>query len=260
MNRIKLNWPLASLWTKYEFEHLSNSVRTRFYSTARLPRVSGRKLDQSGYLLLIVPVTTFALGTWQVQRRSWKLNLISELAEKTTAEPVNLPPDLSSMDDLEYRRIRLRGKFDYGKQLYLSPRSLVEPGRENAGGGLISAGNRSTVGLWIDKDSNKGQVDGEVELVGVLRKTEKRPPFGAKIDSSKDEWNYRDTELMAAKLGTLPVFVDADASSTVPGGPKGGQTRVSLRNEHMSYIVTWYGLTVFTLYVWYMKYMKRLRK
>lgn len=27
--------------------------------------------------------------------------------------------------------------------------------------------------------------------------------------------------------------------STVPGGPIGGQTRVSLRNEHMQYIITW---------------------
>lgn len=29
------------------------------------------------------------------------------------------------------------------------------------------------------------------------------------------------------------------AGSTVPGGPIGGQTRVTLRNEHMQYIVTW---------------------
>lgn len=29
------------------------------------------------------------------------------------------------------------------------------------------------------------------------------------------------------------------AESTVPGGPIGGQTRVTLRNEHMQYIITW---------------------
>lgn len=29
------------------------------------------------------------------------------------------------------------------------------------------------------------------------------------------------------------------AESTVPGGPIGGQTRVTLRNEHLQYIITW---------------------
>lgn len=33
------------------------------------------------------------------------------------------------------------------------------------------------------------------------------------------------------------------AGSTTPGGPIGGQTRVTLRNEHMQYMVTWYEST-----------------
>ena len=28
-------------------------------------------------------------------------------------------------------------------------------------------------------------------------------------------------------------------ATTVPGGPIGGQTRVTLRNEHLQYIFTW---------------------
>ena len=30
------------------------------------------------------------------------------------------------------------------------------------------------------------------------------------------------------------------AETSTPGGPLGGQTRVTLRNEHMSYIITWW--------------------
>ena len=44
---------------------------------------------------------------------------------------------------------------------------------------------------------------------------------------------------MADVAGTEPVFLDAKAETTVPGGPVGGQTRVSLRNEHLSYVMTW---------------------
>ena len=49
----------------------------------------------------------------------------------------------------------------------------------------------------------------------------------------------RDIPEMAQTLHTLPIFLDADANSTVPGGPIGGQTKVSLRNDHLSYMFTW---------------------
>lgn len=44
---------------------------------------------------------------------------------------------------------------------------------------------------------------------------------------------------MAKITGADPIFIDADFHSTAPGGPIGGQTRVTLRNEHMQYILTW---------------------
>lgn len=72
------------------------------------------------------------------------------------------------------------------------------------------------------------------------------------------------------------------AGSTVPGGPIGGQTRVSLRNEHMQYIITWwvgalflclvpmcyhpvssssstrYGLCAATSYMWFVKFIRKV--
>ena len=106
---------------------------------------------------------------------------------------------LEDVHDLEYRRVKVRGTFDYENELFLSPRSLVDPTRENSGGGLITAGNRSSVGLWVvtpfqlsDRKERilvnrgwisrsqlqaykkgQGRVNGEIELVGVVRRTEK---------------------------------------------------------------------------------------
>jgi len=45
-------------------------------------------------LVGIMPVFTFALGTWQLQRLRWKINLIDELEEKLELEPLNLPPKI----------------------------------------------------------------------------------------------------------------------------------------------------------------------
>lgn len=42
-------------------------------------------------IIQIIPVTTFCLGTWQVQRRKQKLKLIEELESKTKAPPILFP-------------------------------------------------------------------------------------------------------------------------------------------------------------------------
>ena len=39
-----------------------------------------------------------------------------------------------------------------------------------------------------------------------------------------------------------PVIVEADAAPVPGGWPRGGQTVVTLRNDHLQYAITWYGL------------------
>lgn len=39
----------------------------------------------------LIPVLTFALGTWQVQRLKWKVDLIDRLSEKLQQESIPLP-------------------------------------------------------------------------------------------------------------------------------------------------------------------------
>lgn len=63
---------------------------------------------------------------------------------------------------------------------------------------------------------------------------------------------------MARITGADPYWLDATSESTIKGGPIGGQTRVTLRNEHMSYIVTWFSLSAITSYLWYRQIYKRI--
>ena len=66
---------------------------------------------------------------------------------------------------------------------------------------------------------------------------------------------FRDIPSMATKLGTQPIFLDADVHSTISGGPIGGQTRVSLRNDHFTYLLTWYTLSATTLFMWCKRFL-----
>lgn len=44
---------------------------------------------------------------------------------------------------------------------------------------------------------------------------------------------------MSKLVDSDPILIDAVAEYSIPGGPIGGQTNISLRNEHISYIITW---------------------
>ncbi|MFD0933941.1 SURF1 family cytochrome oxidase biogenesis protein, partial [Methylobacterium trifolii] len=64
-------------------------------------------LDLAGLLILVVLV---GLGTWQVQRRAWKLDLIAQVEARVHAPAVAAPgpadwPGITSAD--AYRRVRL---------------------------------------------------------------------------------------------------------------------------------------------------------
>lgn len=115
---------------------------------------------------------------------------------------------------------------------------------------------------WVPASQKKastrmeGQTPGTVVLEGVVRLGEARPQFTP--DHRDNMYFYRDLLKMAKVTGAEPIFIDACYNSTVKSGPIGGQTRVSLRNEHMSYIFTWFSLSAFTGWLWYVKIFKRI--
>lgn len=238
-----------------------------------------QSFQERGYILLVIPITAFCLGTWQVKRRKWKLGLIADLEERTNTTPVPFPDDLDELKELEYKRVVVKGHFDHSKELYVRPRSFISPDPDKGGSGLFSAGGTSGAHIvtpfhlsdknmtilvnrgWVKKDRSNpkkrqdGQVEGEMEFVGIVRMPEKRPPFGGKDDQKGNQWINRDIDAMAESAGTAPAFIDA--VNTIPGGPIGGQTRVTLRNEHLSYLLTWYSLCLITSVMWMQRYMKR---
>ena len=103
----------------------------------------------------------------------------------------------------------------------------------------------------------EAQITGTIDLEGVVRKTEHRQQFAPKNQKEGNRWQYRDLPALAMKLGTEPIFLDADMKSTIPGGPIGGQTRVSLPNDHFSYMLTWYTLSAATYFMWCQRFLAK---
>lgn len=235
------------------------------------------------YFLLSIPIGTFLLGTWQVQRRKWKLNLLQNLNDRIYHEPLELPADLEQLGEMEYYPFKVKGTFLYDQEFPIGLRSLLVDGDSSSEGSLLGNSD-SQRGYYIitpfklsDRDLtilvNRGwvprtlknpaareytQVKGEVEIVGVLRSNESRPQFVPKNSPQEDLWYYRDVNAMAEIAGTAPVYLDMKSDKSFSKYPIGSQTKVKLRNEHFSYIVTWYSLSAVTGYMWYKQIIKKI--
>ncbi|CAD7002324.1 SURF1-like protein [Ceratitis capitata] len=254
---------------------------TRGNGTTTMHFEGKKKVTPLGWFLLLVPASAFGLGCWQVKRKAWKEQLIKNLEELTKMSPVPLPTDFSELSAMEYRLVTVRGKFLHNKELLMGPRSFIRPDGSETAGGLFSqrdAGNgylvitpfqladRDEIILinrgWVSRKQVKpetriaGQISGEVELTGVVRMAENRPQFSP--DHKGGVFLYRDLPKMCALTGAAPIMLDATYESSVPGGPVGGQTRVTLRNEHLSYLLTWFSLSAITSYLWYRQIFKRI--
>ena len=56
-----------------------------------------------------------SLGTWQIYRLQWKLDLISEINNGLSSKPINY----SNSRVINYQKVKFNGKFDLDKQIYL---------------------------------------------------------------------------------------------------------------------------------------------
>ncbi|KAH9954400.1 mitochondrial protein required for respiration [Russula dissimulans] len=228
----------------------------------------------------LIPVLTFALGTWQVQRLKWKVNLIDQLSEKLQREPIPLPSkvNLAAIPEFVYRRVILRGRWDRACAMLLGPRvldgsngfHLITPlVRENGSTILIDRGFIS------EHNAAKRQYptpDGDVEVHGVLRESQARNYFTPDNNPAKGEWYWVDVSAMAEYAGgessnVQPVLVEeifeghaGDAAMCLSNGvPIGKLPTVDIRNAHASYVATWYSLSALTT-VMFIRLLLRQRR
>jgi len=240
----------------------------------------------AGAIFVIAPISTFCLGVWQYRRRQWKFDLIAELDEKVRrAEPV--PLNVAECEGVEYQRVSAIGTFDHSTEILIGPRSLINPSGGSSGGGVISlgrAGDTNKVGYnvisaftldsgervlvnrgWVPQNMGnastrqEGQVAGKQAISGVLRVTEQTSSLTPKNREDNLIWFSRDVPALAKKLRTLPILFDLDLASSQEaahfGGPVGGQTRISLTNDHAQYMFTWWGISAITTILWLQKFV-----
>ena len=211
--------------------------------------------------LMSLPILLVALGlsAWQMERREWKRNILDHIAANQAAAPISLE-DLLKADPLihEYGKVKLKGTLLNDHEFYLAARSLkddvglhvITPVRDERGRVVLF--DRGWIPSNRKDPASRGasRVEGAVELVGVVRRSQKKPYFVPDNDPTKNFWFTVDVPVMRKLAGGAPdagldaFFLDADATRNPGGLPIGGQTRLDIPNDHLQYAITWFGIAL----------------
>lgn len=221
---------------------------------------------------MMLPIVVFALGlaVWQMERREWKLGILDRIAENQAAAPMPFN-ELIKGDPLrrEYGRVRIAGTFLHDHEYYLAARSLkddvglqiVTPLRMDDGTIVLFDRGFVPSEKKDPKTRAAGQIEGHVELIGILRRSQVKRQFAPDNDPAKNFWFHVDVPLMRKEAGGTPdpvldaFFLEADATPNPGGLPVGGQTRLDIPNDHLQYAITWFliamaGIGVYLAYHW----------
>lgn len=221
--------------------------------------------------LALIPLTAFALGSWQVQRLDWKSKLIARFEDRLVRDPLPLPPriDPDAIHEFDYRRVYARGVFRHDKEMLVGPRmrdgkdgffvitplerrgSLDPEGTEKDIGGSTILINRG----WISREKRFQQDRrdpaclpiGEVVVSGLLREPWKRNMFTPANEPARGRFYFPDVKQMAELTGADAVWIEETMTPDLliaydredKGIPIGRAPEVNLRNNHTQYIFTW---------------------
>lgn len=235
-------------------------------------------------VLLVLGIALFlgfvALGTWQVQRRVWKLDLIERVDQRVHAAPVALPPPANwpAMDQAghEYLPVTFNGHWLPGKTVLTQAVTALGSGFWVMSALQQGDGTQVLVNRGFIPQDQRAQWAGKVDdaapatVQGLVRMTEPKGGFLRSNDPAGQRWFSRDVAAIAQALQlpkAAPFFVDAGlptrgvASPTAEAvevagtaaatagttWPRAGLTTLRFANSHAVYAITWYGLALMVL-------------
>ncbi|KAN0060577.1 surf-like protein [Thecaphora frezii] len=183
-------------------------------------------------VLGFIPVFTFGLGYWQIKRLKWKVSLIEELEDKLRKEPLTLPKNinLDVLPEFDFRLVRLRGKFDHSRTMFLGPRvregvlgfNVVCPMHRAEGGGMVLVNRgfvseKNIIGTGAERRlKDEAMPEGEVEFVALLPRIYPPNTFTPPSEPQTKSWYHADPNEMAewasAQVGSSALSLDKSAA------------------------------------------------
>ena len=210
-------------------------------------------------LFVIIFVTIFcALGTWQLYRLQWKLELISEITFGLDSSPI----EYSNSIEKNYQRVSAKGKINFYKKIYLYSLNdngkpgydVITPFRTNKNENVLV--NRG----WIKKEFKNNpiinkNIEDEQKIIGLLRKIYKPNIFKPDNDLKNNIWfsiNLEDLKVTSGeRFNEFVIFLEDNQAKT----PIPKKISIDVPNNHLKYAITWYAISISIIF--YYLYFRR---
>ncbi|WP_431282094.1 SURF1 family protein [Humitalea sp. 24SJ18S-53] len=193
---------------------------------------------------LPVLVALLGLGWWQLQRMHWKNGLVAAIAASEQAPPVPLddPPR-------PYVKVIVEGRFRHDLESFLKLEvrgpvlgaQLVVPlEREGAPPILVDRG-------WVPLDRRDSPIfhpPGVVSVTGWVHPGERPGMFAAEDDPVGRRFYTFDPPAIGAALGLPSVapYAIVALGGAAPMLPDPARSLPRPSNNHLGYVITWWGL------------------
>ena len=198
------------------------------------------------YFIILVLIS---LGSWQLYRLNWKLNLISEINSSLKNDPV----ELSKSNKKNYLRIRTSGTIDFDKQIYLyNLNDSGKPGFEVINPILIGNENYLINRGWIPfdkKDKAEINILDTNAIIGTLKTQSKANSFKPDNDINKNYWFTLNREDIFSYTGKnfskYIIYLNGDYEA-----PKPKVITANISNNHKKYAITWFSMAISILLIY----------
>jgi surfeit locus 1 family protein len=190
-----------------------------------------------------------SLGSWQLYRLNWKLNLLSEIENSLKNNPV----EFSKVDKKNYLRIKTSGIIDFNKQIYLyNLNESGKPGFEVINPIIINNENYLINRGWIPfdkKDKPEVNLINEGNIIGTLKLQHKASTFKPDNDINKNYWftlNREDIfKYTGKKFSDYIIYLNGDYKL-----PKPKVITANISNNHKKYAITWFSMAISILLIY----------
>jgi cytochrome oxidase assembly protein ShyY1 len=227
-----------------------------------------RRRSVAGFAIFtLVMVALFVgLGAWQLQRRTEKHALIAALTERLAAPSGALPSPaqwsaLTPATD-EFRRVSFAATYDSrpDAMVYSSGSAVREdisgPGTWAFLPARLPSGESVVINAGFVQNTMQDRAQQDravaplithqpVTLTGYIRFPETAGTLTPSENIAKRLWFTRDHLAMARALGweqVAPFYVDLEQPFPASGVPKPAPLEVHLKDDHLQYAITWFGL------------------
>jgi len=187
-----------------------------------------------------------SLGVWQIQRLAWKECVLAEIDERIAGTPIALPQIVDPAED-QYRPVEFDGRA-VGEELH-----VLVAGTSSGSGDRVMSAFESGQGRRILLDQGLLPLDAKdrpastdlTTVSGNLIWPDDVNSSTPAPDLAKNIWFGRDVKEMAKALNTEPLMVVArEMSAPDPRTELLPVDSSGIKNDHLEYAVTWFGLAV----------------